>query len=63
MWFADIAIIVLATYWWIGFLAKYNIPSEPFFPEVLYPRPWAYLGMAACFGAWALVTACCYSRG
>jgi hypothetical protein len=52
VWIAGIAAIAVASYWWIGFLAKHGVPAEPILPARLYPPAWAYLVMAACLGAW-----------
>lgn len=50
---AGLAVIAISAYWWIGFMAKYNVPHEPILPASLYPPNWAYLLMAAGLAGWA----------
>ena len=53
VWIYGIAVIAMAAYWWIGFMAMHGIPPEPIIPAKLNPPQWAYFTMAAGIAGWA----------
>jgi hypothetical protein len=55
VWIINPIAIALAVYWWVAFLARYNIPKKPLFPMWFYPDGAAYLILLA-----ALVIYCAW---
>ena len=54
VWLYGIAVMAMAAYWWIGFMAMHGIPPEPIIPENLNPPRWAYFAITACIAGWAI---------
>ena len=45
MWVVGPLTIAVAAYWWVGFLARHDIPPNPLLPAAFYPPDWAYVAM------------------
>jgi hypothetical protein len=60
VWLVGPLTIAVAAYWWVGFLALHNIPTQPFMPANFYPPRWAYVAMfawLALYCAWEVIDA------
>ncbi len=60
IWVIGPLTMLVAAFWWVGFLAKHHIPATPLLPSSLTPHDWAYIAMfawLALYCTWDIVDA------
>jgi hypothetical protein len=60
VWVIGPVTILIAAFWWAGFMHMHHIPKDPLLPESVYPPKWAYILMfawLALYCAWDIIDA------